>query len=324
MAAAPQPFLDLTCADLVPATIANTATDAAITAQAIARYRELSWFDQPRGAAVRQVGGFTCEWSNGVVESDDNESPDYAGIYVSVLPDATDEWPKFDAYTGGELSAASCGSGAYAQSCTANALDGANWLLVEVRGARAADPLGALNAVLASVREAIAGGTAVAPWTPPPGTLALDLSCDGPQPVIDGYFGRSNSAYNDGGGWSQVASSWSRAGLINAYYCPYVYETANYLGSSVSIEYVAGADWARHEAISSGLLPSGSTFTTGSMNADDSGWLSCTSDSSCTMHLGVARGWVRVQVLLEPEDSGVDTASMLTDLAEAIVAQVRS
>ena len=120
----PHPFLDLTCADLVPSTVVNVSTDEAITARPVAVYRELSWFDQPQGAAVRQLGGFTCEWSNGAPEEDDNLNPDYSGIYVSVLPGATDEWPKFSPYTNGGPSAAHCGTDAYAQTCTFDALDG--------------------------------------------------------------------------------------------------------------------------------------------------------------------------------------------------------
>ena len=321
--AAPNPFLDLTCADLVPTSVVDATTDEAITARPVASYRELSWFDQPRGAAIRQLGGFTCEWSNGAKEVDDNLNPDYSGIYVSVLPEATDEWPKFAAYTNGELSTAQCGTDAYAQTCTFDALDGTTWVHVELRGARAADPAGAQDAVVASVRAALASGSAGTPWAPATDTLPIDLSCEALEPTLDGYFGRSNDAVDEsGGGWSQEASSWSIAGILDTT-CSYSYTTPDYYASSIFIQSYSGAGWALDEALDAGLLGTATQFTTPSMSDTDGGWIICTDATACTLHVAVAHGWVSAKLQLEPEDSAIPIDEMLQDLAEDITAQVR-
>jgi len=321
--ASPHPFLDLTCADLVPSSVVDATTDDTITARPVAIVRELSWFDQPRGAAVRQLGGFTCEWSNGAPEIDDSPNPDYSGIYVSVLPDATDEWPKYSAYTNGELSTAQCGTDDYAQTCTFDALDGTTWVHVELRGARATDPAGAQDAVVASVRTALASGSAGAPWTPATDTLPIDLSCEALEPTLDDYFGRPNDAVDENsGGWSQEASSWSIAGILDKT-CSYSYTTPDYYASSIYIQFYSGADWALHEALDSGLLGTATQFTTSSMVDTDGGWIICTDATTCTLHVAVAHGWVSAKLQLEPEDSAVAVDEMLRALAEDITEQVR-
>lgn len=321
---APYPYLDVTCADLVTPAVVASATDASIVARTVAPSRELTWFDQPPGAAVRQLGGFTCEWSNGAHEVDDHENPTYSGIYVSILPNAADEWPKYSDYTGGDLESALCGQGDSAQSCWFDALDGTTWLHIEVRGASSADPVAALDAVVASVRSALASGAPGEPWAPPTGTLPIDLDCAALQPLVDDFFGSTNTSNGDGGGgWSQEASSWSLAGILGEN-CTFTYGTDEYTDSSLYIQYYAGAAWALREAVDSGLTIAARPFSTPSMLDGDSAWVICPGAQDCALQIAVAHGWVRASFFLQTQHEDLPVETLFTPLAEAIVAQVRS
>lgn len=320
----PLPFLDLTCAQLVPDDVVQAAMDDdAVERLDIARFRELSWFDEPEGSAVRQLGGFTCEWNNGTVEGNDQSDDAYRGIYVSVLPHAESERTVFRDFFGGGDVASYCGSGDYADHCNYDGLEGTTWLHVELRGAAKADPSGARDSVVAAVRAALASGEPNEPWEPPADSLPINLDCDALEPGVAAFFGREGELPDLGGGWSQEASSWSMAGILWTG-CWWSYPVVEYSGSYVAVTHYAGSSWALAELVDAGVFDASTQFVTASMRESDAAWAHCPEPARCVLNMDVGHAWIQATVTLDAADAGMSGDELLRSLAEAVTAQVRS
>lgn len=322
-ASGPTPFIDATCTDLLGDAVIAPAVSEPVDARELPEFRELSWVDVPRGAAVQQLGGLTCEWSNGVLQADDVTVPEYRGVYLSVLPDAAAEWPKFAGYVDPATGRSEgCSDYSGATRCHYDSLVGSTWVHLELAGATSTT---AYQPLADAVEAALAAATPTgATWTPPDGTLPIDLDCaalDGP---ISMEFGTPNVAVNDGGGgWSQEASSWSAAGILG-FGCSYVYEGTNLSASTVEISGYTGAGWALRAAQNGDLIPTNPTLHSGSMEDGDDAWIECATELDCTVHILVANGWIRADMNLVEDHADVDAEQFLIVLTDLLVTQVRA
>jgi hypothetical protein len=189
----PSPRISAGCDDLVPVdTLKTTLTDD------VAFDPERSRARSPEDAALEQLGSLTCLWANGAPLAPwEDPNPDYTEAVLHIVPDAESSWERFFAiYStvsppspyGNNAIGPSC-SGAdedvppfISHDCTLEALVGAYWLRLSLRGVlgNAAESnekmLAAARAVTDPLMEKLSAEAPPTPaWTPPPSSM---LNCD--------------------------------------------------------------------------------------------------------------------------------------------------
>ncbi|MFC0682325.1 hypothetical protein ACFFGH_31225 [Lysobacter korlensis] len=326
---APEPALDLACADLAdPGAIDAALTDAVEPSGQ--PFADLSAGEGPLAYALPQLGGLNCHWSNGTPEYDDSgaTNPDHVALHVLLLTDATAD--DTNGLGDGEQCHDAGGDGAV--TCLREIMLGDRWLNVRAIGVRTdggsaaalptAGPL--FDAVQSAVTSAADRETS---WEPPADTLPIAGRCeqliDGE--TLTGIFGTATPlvAGRNMGGWSLEAASWKR---LDAMPCQLLFSSAD---SGVGIvSWLSGGDWAFPSADADAEV-----VEVDGLQGDDRLMVNCRETmavQSCSADLAVGHSWVRVTTRAAEQDAPaaydyeIAPRDSAVAVAEAILARLRA
>ncbi|MBX3098421.1 MAG: hypothetical protein KF761_02475 [Salinibacterium sp.] len=313
-ASAPTPRFALTCSDLgLPA--AGTFTSAVTPRDPIALYAGAVG-SLPRLTPIQAMGGLLCEVSNGVPHATVvGSAPGYAGVLLSILPRATDQWSRYAATYG---IAGTRGFFCNDSTCTGDELVGEYWL--SAAGDGVADSV-ALDSYLAAIATMIAALPASTPaWTPPATTIPLGSTCADivSNAAVSAAAGVSVMALSGGGGWSAWAAA--RAEL-SAASCFWGVEGTEHGPGSLSS--IPGGDWAARSYLLIATVPTAPvSISLVGLGAGDTASLRCSS-TQCFLDLVAGGNWIQIAI-----DEGPDTPSGAENtaraIAEAVLAQLYS
>ncbi|MEO8262198.1 MAG: hypothetical protein ABI566_06465 [Pseudolysinimonas sp.] len=175
----PRPSLNVPCTKLASATSPARFFTTAIVARDAAFETIRATRQQPDDYAIRQTGGMTCEWSNGVGDGYFGDPAAWRGVRLELLPDGAAPFARFAAasgVTGTEL--LYCVTVFGVISCYYDGLVDGDWLSLHAQGVRS-DSEG--RTLMAKFRDAVRLGrpTGLPAWAPPVGTMPLPSTCDG-------------------------------------------------------------------------------------------------------------------------------------------------
>lgn len=314
---APEPRIDLTCAELGAALPLAGSFVEPVTEVSRAETEYGAYPARPEEYIVRSVGGLVCEFSNGQPQSRVlGPSAPYVGVRFHILPEAGTQWDRYVSYYG-----IAGGRDAYcaaSSNCYLNALGGSTWVDGIVVGA-VSDAAGAavLDAALAAVTAA---GSGAAPWEPPTGTLPLPDDCtayiDGPtlqaatgvSTALDPYPGF-------GGGWSLVAGAFAIDGSPQ---CFWAYEFAD--AGIGSLDVIRGGEWAWAEARE---IVGSAPITVAGLDEGDEAWLRCgPSDAWCVVDLVLGGNWLELHLWEDETAEPLNRRTAIQDIAAVVVANV--
>lgn len=327
VALVPEPVLDATCADLLPAaSIAATFPDA--LSEADAGHSSLA---APAAIVpayvVRSLGGVACEWNNGqTYSSSRGTNLDYSGVRVMVLPDAATQWDRYVAYYGSDGLGLFCGEvfPPYPLGCHGNDLVGDYWVETTIFDAASPEAASALHAsILAVVGAAGPGADA---WTPPADTLALPADCEVilPMSSVQSALGVADSlvATTAAGGWSLRAGADVNAAIVD---CHWSYSDAD--AGVGGIRVLPAGLWAWNEALPALTIPAApAPLALTGLDSGDEAWIRCApANAECTVDLIIGGNWIELDVGLD-EGFGrvtVDRQLGATAIAQAVVTSLR-
>lgn len=319
---APEPVLELSCTELVPA-----ADLTATFGNAYPVRTDTSWLVSPREFAVQGAGGVACLWGNDVPEHKGGGLANAASdlLQVTVLPGVTAaQWTKFsDLYPQdepgaafGDTSATACFAGnGPSPACTMNVLVGDVWLDVLAYGINT--PAGAtdddlLTLVSPVVDRMVAGIRAaqVIGRQAPPAPRADPELCDA---LLPGDWEQP------GGGWSLVSSAAERAGVLTC-----LPADPNAKGvSAATLDLLPGGAWAFADAVAgTGVAVDAERVTVTGTSAPGS-YLRCPVTASgsgaqtfdaCSVDVAVGSDWLRLRLPID--DLNPWYAGMSDDLLE--------
>lgn len=319
----PLPVLDIECADLASAASIAATFPVAVAVMDASNAIMDAYPVIPKTYHLRSLGGLACEWNNGEPQSSNTgTNPDYVGMRVLVLPNAGEQWVRYENYYGAGADSIYCSDGALASiTCSTNRLVGTNWVDVTVTGPSSADLGRSLSAeILASVGAA---GPGADPWVVPADTAPLPSECteiisdaDVQTALALGVAVQTNYA---AGGWSLSAAASQDWGG------PYCYWA--YLGADAGVgalNTLRGGAWAWDEARAFITVPAvPEAVAISGLAATDEAWIRCApANSYCLTDLVIGGNWISVYMWPDEGGSplGVDRRAGAIAIAEAIVA----
>jgi hypothetical protein len=307
---APWPYLDVSCDDVVSEERLWETLHTTVARQQT-EFAEREANRGPLRAALRQVGGFECEWSNGElshVNSDYEGIPivggndDYEGVAIKVLPAAHDEWL---AYISDIKSQGVEESGCYAwdslKYCTINSLASGAWIEISVAGKllggeSLADPdIAVIRPLYDEVVAALAAASpASGSWAPPEGALPLTDSCDQLFAADDvrQILGLTTSFFLDGkdDSMSLDSASWWSASAAN---CPWI--TADMVGAGGGHRWLPGGAWAWEATLEQAQPGRYEPLAVPGLMPDDAAFIDCpVPDGDCTVDLTIGHNWIQI------------------------------
>ncbi|MEQ1737250.1 MAG: hypothetical protein ABL886_12700, partial [Rhodoglobus sp.] len=298
VALAPEPVIGATCSEILSAASVAAAFPDAL---AVADPAQSTLAAAPAivpAYVVRSLGGIACEWNNGETYSSSRGSnPDYSGVRVLVLPDATTQWDRYVAYYGSGGLGLYCGEAfpPYPLGCHGNDLVGSYWVETTISDATSAAAAATLHAaILAAVGSAGPGADA---WTAPADTLPLPADCEGVVAVgtVQSALGVTTTVVinHAAGGWSLRAGADVNANSIT---CFWSYWDADAGVGGVRV--LAAGVWAFTEVFPALAIPvSPEPLTLTGLNASDEAWIRCApGNAECTVDLVIGGNWIEFDV----------------------------
>lgn len=287
LASEPLPRFDLACDDLVPPPA--TAFRAPVAPRdPIATYAGATGY-LPRLSAIQAIGGLVCEWSNGQPQASvTGANPDYTGIVVSILPDASEQWARY-ASTYGITGSRDfrCASTA---SCGGDELVGEYWLTAEADGV--ADEA-AIDSALAAIASALGNLPASRPIAAPPtGTVPLGADCTSLVGLseVSAATGLADDlqALYAHGGWSPYAAAEQELLVHHCFWSHWGQEVN--IGGAAAIP--GGAGLGLHYLEVATAPTTATPLDVDGLAAGDSAWQRC-SGSTCFVDVIAGGNWVQ-------------------------------
>ena len=327
----PVPFVDLDCASLVPAAVAQAAIAIPISlrpvvlAQGYLVTDGLPSVHEPMTFSTELAGGFTCEWSNGEPQVlDVAQNPDYAGIILDVLPDATDAWNAHLAYITGFGGATEYCTAYATADCEMEALIDGTWYALrsyhvnvganvpDAQVVAAAKPV--IDAAVASIAAASAN-------TKKPGVLAgtAPLSDDCNQfftaAELDAAAGLSLTldppvVATDIAGLSTAAHE-----VAKVDYCSWhLTGNENYYNVGL-LSWLEGGEWAFARIQAGGGFANATEIDVPGLSGKETAYVECIDDSQCSLDILVSHDWVWFSILLNSSVSAVTPTAAAAAIA---------
>ena len=318
----PMPVLDIECADLAStASIAGTFTTAVSVTDPSNTMMD-AYPVIPKSYHVRSLGGLACEWNNGEPQSTaTGTNPDYVGVRVLVLPNATDQWARYVDYYGDDAGGIYCSPASDPVSCSTDQISGTNWVDITIAGASSEATATALfDEILSAVDAAGPGADA---WVVPAETAPLPTECPGIISDADAQAAFAldvpvQAAYA-AGGWSLGAAASEDWGG------PYCYWA--FLGADAGVgalNTLRGGAWAWQEARAFITVPSvPQPVAIPGLAASDEAWIRCApAEAYCLVDLVIGGNWISVYAWADEgmEPIGVDRRTAVIALATAAAA----
>lgn len=229
-----------TCASLVPTALLTPILPFTFEANDLVRSQYLATPDIPRNAAVAQLGGLVCEWSNGEPYSSQVGSSAFRGIQLSVLPEAADGWEFFTGYYDVDPVAGSVSCSAESGACSLDVFADGYWFSADIATTVGPGTEAAVVALAGHLRSAVAGfGPLAARWYPA-GLETIPVGCGTtlPESVVSAVYGSGHDLYNsegEHGGWSVWAEAWTRDGGFG---CGWFGES-----EAITVSWLTGGAW---------------------------------------------------------------------------------
>jgi hypothetical protein len=291
---APQPLIDLTCAELGAALPLDSTFATAVSEQNRANSEYQAWPSSPEAFLVRQLGGLVCEFSNGEPDSKiAGSSEAYVGVNIYVLPDAAEQWAghveRSPDWAGAPVRCSSLAGGFF---CVVDGFGSDRWVEVFVKGALTESAGTTLaNAALALVTTA---GSTDARWAPPSDTLALPDRCDAilAEAQVQAATGSTRPfqvVLVGGLPWGLYGGAQAKDPTIK---CAIgLGDEESYIGD---ITMQPGGEWAWAEAQT---LVNSTRITIAGLGPDDEAWLRCgPAEEWCIVDLVLGHNWIEVYV----------------------------
>jgi hypothetical protein len=298
----PRPILNTPCSKLGSATSPAKFFPAVVAIRDAAHETIRGSWRQPLDYAIRQTGGLTCEWSNGVGSGGEfGDGTAWRGIRLELLPDGAASFSRYAAsisLTGTETMY--CFDTFGVISCYYDGLVDGDWLSMQARGLRS-EVEG--RALLTKFRTAVALArpSGLPAWTPPVGTVPLPDSCDdliSIDRVQIGFAARLPLvAYVSGFGSSPGSGASSRLGSAN---CTWL--ARDTFASAGSMYTLRGGAWAWAEARSRFTAPSALTpVAIPRLRTGDEAYVRCDAPHQrCYLDLIIGGNWISLAA--SPED----------------------
>ena len=330
----PVPFVDLDCASLVPAAVAQAAISSPISLQPVVLAQGYLLTDglpsvhEPMTFSTQIAGGLTCEWSNGESQIFEvAQNPDYAGVILDVLPNATAAWNAHLAYiTGFGGKTEYCTAYATAD-CEMEALIDGTWYALRSYHVNVGANVPDAQVVAAAKPVLDAAVAAVAAATPNTdkagviaGTAALSTDCNQffTAAELDAAAGLSltldpSVAATDIASFSTAA--W-QAGKVD--YCSWhLTSNENYYNMGL-LSWLEGGEWAFARIQAGGGFANATEIDVPGLTGKETAYVECIDDTRCGVDIMVSHDWVWFSIWL---DSSVSTVTP-TAAAAAIAAKI--
>jgi hypothetical protein len=325
----------VTCADLATDTQLANLISSSLVAEPTARSSARATETIPAGFAVQQLGGLSCEWSNGVPMSSTSglAGSGYRGLTVTLLPDAAAEWSKSNSLGGpSEGGAPACGTTFGAQCAYDFLAPNAVWISValgDTHSTIAPDALShAFTDYVSALRSTVSAATvAASTWKPPAGALAALDACPKvlPDTVARSALGLARPVTSEapGGGWNIESAAVETTGNLGCEYSSGTSGGTNNLPLGfANLRWISGGAWA-WETMKTFDLPLGppAAFPVPGIAGDDGSWIRCDTGSvHCVVDLVISGNWFEMQVFqAEPGPSPVtDVRAAAVKLAQSI------
>ncbi len=318
---APTPHFDGNCTDIGgalsgdPAMSSLTAIDPLVTQLGSAA-------TIPASAAIEQVGGISCEWSNGeYMSSTIGLNVDYRGIRVDVVIADTANWALMSEIYG--LDSTDRMITCISDLCTADVRTAAGyWVAVYRQNTDHPVPLADFTAVIDALEAEIDAFARVgSDWQAPIDTIALPGDCE--SVVTADQVGDAFASTDDlvaqiaGGGWSMFAGVMEH---LDAMWCSFVF-TESDTGPG-AVYWLPGGEWAWERAAGySRPWGDGIRLTLDDLRDGESAWLRC-AESACSVDLIVGHHWIVFSSYREP---GMTAPAAETEaVAEAIASNLNA
>ena len=291
------------CAALVPDALITALVPGAAEPHDLLATQYAAFPVIPRNSAVAQAGGLLCEWSNGIPYSSATGASGFAGIQLSVLPDAATGWDSLIAYYGYDPAAGNVYC--YDETCGFDIFADGYWFSADMFLPAGGGTLADVEALADHLRGEAAGfGTPAAPWTPPGAPVTDDCTLLVPAALVDEIYGAGHSLFLEtgGGGWSL----WAEASLRNQDDgCGWYYEA-----QELAVHWLNGGAWLAAELGATGGTP----VAIADLAEGDSATLECESPDHCRVTLTIDGTWITATAQYAP-----DAAAAATRLVEQVV-----
>jgi hypothetical protein len=323
---APTPLLDLDCNELIGDGI-DVLFAKSLSSWDPARTIAEAGTTVPYKYDIEQLGGLTCEWSNGTPQSDKlGGDPNYVGLAVSVAPVTQDQWTPFRDYYGvSDNRQVYCFTDT-GNFCAADAfVDGRWWLEVQATGTDGVKASVLSKTFKGIVSDMIATVTNAAPsgavWSAPEDTIPLDSNCatilTGKQVATAVATTKTVEPRFPQGGVSLDGTSRE---ALDALWCTYSFADSD---DGVGIlTWLPGGEWAWNEARDFNL-PGGAIveLDVAGLDEGEGAWVRC-ADSNCVLDLVVGHNWITFQ-LYSDDDGATPGQPALETIAADIVANLK-
>jgi hypothetical protein len=291
------------CAALVPDVLITALVPGAADPHDLLATQYAAFPVIPRNASIAQVGGMLCEWSNGVPYSSATGASGFAGIQLSVLPDAATGWEALVAYYGYDPVAGN--AFCYDEVCGFDVFADGYWFSAEMYLPAGGGTLANVEALAGHLRGEAAGfGAPAAPLSPPGEPVTDDCAVLIPAALVEDVYGagHSLSEESDGGGWSL----WAEASQRNQDSGCGWYSAAQVF----AVEWLNGGAWLAAELGAT----AGTPVAIAELAEGDSATLECVSPDHCRVTLTIDGTWITATA-----QYAADTAAAATRLAEHLV-----
>jgi hypothetical protein len=343
---APKSFVKLNCDSLVATSVidAGIAEPVALLPVVTDQFSLLTdgfpSTDEPGTFALTQIKGISCEWSNGkpaVLEGATN--PEFAGVVISILPNAATEWASFQSTSPDSQLTDSCYFDSYLKgtSCVINTLHNGSWYDVQIdgldvpSGASAAVQKHAAHLILDAATNAVDAAAADASsWVTATGTIPLATN-DCSQFLTETQasnaagFGIVNhvEAVDPAVKISSVsAGAWKRANLDECSWTKAVDPDELY-SSEFILEWLPGGEWAWNEIKAAGLPGNAKPLAVPGLKTGESAYIQCgTYGDECQVDLIVGHNWIWLYSYPYLDGAPPFSEAAATGLAADIVANL--
>lgn len=317
---APEPRIDLTCAELGAALPLAASFIEPVTEVSRAATEYGAYPARPEEYIVRSVGGLVCEFSNGQTQSEVlGSAPAYVGVRIHVLPDPGAQWDRYvDYYSVPGTRDSYCVAESAGSTCYFNGLGGARWVDTVVVGAT--DDLAGMAVIEAAFSAIATAGTGAGVWAPPTDTLALPDACDayvsaGQLQASTGLTTPLATYRAGGGGWSLRGGAEVIDGSPS---CFWAFEFAD--AGIGTLDVLRGGAWAWAEAQE---IVGSAPITVAGLDAGDGAWLRCgPSDAWCVVDLVLGGNWIELHLWEDDPGEPLDRRTAIQSIAATVVANV--
>jgi len=299
VASAPSQRFDLRCEQLLPATDATALFESGVTLQS--DMTGIESLSGPRGNAVRQLGGLVCLWSDGrrYPPADEAQAP---GVWVTVRPDAEQQWAKYASTYGESALALRCGTEEPPVTCLGEYGVHGYWIEIKIRGVVANHGESAVEAVtplVDRIRSAVAALPEPRdPWSVPANAASIPSDCEAFLPIATVKAALRQTkpiVYSVGDGWSLPGTI-----QTDAHYGGCFVGTTEQDDILVGTEWLAGGAWAFDREVAPRLAAGkAKAVAVDGLRDGDAAALSCDDAAdTCAIDLRVGGNWVRSTVFL--------------------------